>query len=382
MSRLSRRMKARVAGKTPTRGFGRCSSDWDCPPGKSCLPIGPKSKTHICQERPVAAPTAGGQGQSRIRVSSRPSRSEADTCFKVCCGVHEPAGSDCGSGGKITKPGTWSCMKRCLKLPETKKPNPARLSAQTATRSTCGKDMYECGRWPMPGGAKSVSICCPYIGQSGGYQKGTARPRRLRNGCYHPGKLNHAGRGVVGCRMQNPEPVDECPKQVRCGYDDQGAPICAKSVADCGVLTSGAPKRRKKKPGRLARRARARNPGPNGEAILPPPFCDAADCTTRSCGPCDPDAYAFPGRVRTVLEALDQMRADIDFAVAAASDGERAMRAPGAYPFGDPSLAVLTKPGGPDPGNALPTGGWNLCWGPAAVALPSANQQMIPKGTP
>jgi hypothetical protein len=170
--------------------------------------------------------------------------------------------------------------------------------------------MYECGRWPMPGGGKSVSICCPYIGQPFPGQKGGG--------------------------------------------------------------------------GRLARRARARlrNPGPNGEAWPTPPFCDASACGTRSCGDCDPGAYAFPGRVRTVLEALDQMRADIDFAVAAASDGERAMRAPGAYPFADPSIAVMTKPGGPPPPNALPTAGWDLCGGAAAVALPSQNRQMIPGGTP
>lgn len=77
---------------------------------------------------------------------------DSDQCYEICCDLH---GEDCKSG-KISKPGTWNCMLRCLKLP-----------------------------MPPPSGGLGTPT------------------RRRQNGCYHPGKINHPGRGVVACRMQN-----------------------------------------------------------------------------------------------------------------------------------------------------------------------------------
>lgn len=113
-----------------------------------------------------------------------------------------------------------------------------------------------------------------------------------------------------------------------------------------------------------------------------PPFCAAGDCGRLSCGRCNPAAYAVPGRVDTVREAVEQMRQDVAYAVRTAAAAERRMYAPGALAWADPSVAVLTKPGGPPPGNALPTAEWPHCIGPAVAADPSSNRQPTPGGTP
>lgn len=312
---------------------GTCAKDWTFCPDR--LPR-------------AARPRPGGRPSPQISAAARqpPRGPSAETCFQACCGVFEPDGTNCKSkDAKVTRPNTWTCILNCLKIPD---PNPASVGRRArtrqrglrrratglptaaqlraagyppgsmATRGACGKDMYECGRWPQPGGQQSVSICCPYLGV---YRN----PTRVQNGCYRPGRPNHPGRAVVACRLPNP--------------------------------------------------------GPNGEALPVPPFCAAGECGRLSCGTCNPEAYAVPGAVRTVLEAVAQAQADVDYAMRTASQAERQMYAPGALAWADPSVAILQKPGGPPPGNALPTAEWPHCWGPAAVADPSSNRQPNPGGT-
>lgn len=177
-------------------------------------------------------------------------------------------------------------------------------------------------------------------------------------------------------------PVEQCPGGVICGWDAQGSPICAKSVSQCGTLTSGA-QQGKARPGRLQRRMRARmrNPGPNGEAIPVEPYCDASACTTSSCGDCDWRTHRAGGWVRTVLEAQQQADADVARAMHDANQAVHDMYRPAGAPWADPSVAVLTKPGGPPPLNPVGTATWQQCAsGPAVAAMPSSNRQPIPGG--
>lgn len=131
------------------------------------------------------------------------------------------------------------------------------------------------------------------------------------------------------------------------------------------------------------RRWRRRNPGPSGEALPVPPYCGADACTSKDCGPCDWDDYAPGGRVRTVLEAVHQAEIDVERGMATANRETRRMYTPHGSPWADPSIAVLTKPGGPAPVNPVGTAQWQMCaFGQPVVADPSSNVQPIPGGMP
>lgn len=196
-------------------------------------------------------------------------------------------------------------------------------------RGWCGPGEHLCeAKSPGPG---SNYCCCNSEGECVGGKivlANTGAPRRVQNGCFRPGHANHPGRAVVACRMQNP--------------------------------------------------------GPNGEAIAVTPFCAAGDCTSKSCGSCDWNDYAVPGRVQTVLDAVAQSREDVDFAMSAANQGLRDMYMPPYQtPWADPSKAILTKPGGPTPQNPMGTAQWQRCLrGPAVTAYPSQSTQYIPGGMP
>ncbi|MDP3910850.1 MAG: hypothetical protein Q8Q14_10720 [Gemmatimonadales bacterium] len=346
-----------------TNGWICAEASGNCDPAGSSAPMGltaakpgrlqrrvrarNSARMRNCGQESPWPPSAGyGTGQyggqygpnrslnprSRIRTRVTP-RSEADTCFSVCCGLHEPGGSDCGSGGKITQPKTWECMTRCLKLPEPKAGRARRpskwVSLPGRPRGWCGPGEHLCAaKSPGPG---SNYCCCDSKGECVGGKivlANTGAPRRVQNGCFRPGHANHPGRAIVACRMKNT--------------------------------------------------------GVNGEALSVPPFCDAGDCTSKGCGPCDWNAYEVPGRVETVLQAMAQAREDVDFATHAANEGLRDMYAvPYRTQWADPSAAILTKPGGPAPQNPMDTAQWQRCMrGPAVPAHPSSNRQIIPGGTP
>jgi hypothetical protein len=301
MGRLARRLRARnMAQETfwpPSAGYGTGQYGRQSGPNRSL-----------------------NQSRIRTKVTRATPRSEADQCFEVCCSLHEPSGSDCKGDGKVTQPGTWSCLKRCLKMPDPQAPSPGR------PRGWCGAGEHLCAK-KTPGGSSNF-CCCDSTGECVGGKIVLANPRRVQNGCYRPGRVNHPGRAVVACRMGNP--------------------------------------------------------GPNGEALSVPPFCAPGDCTSKGCGPCDWNQYSVPGAVDDVFQAMDQSELDVEFAMQAANEGLRDMyRVPYRSPWADPSVAILSKPGGPPPQNPMSTGQWDQCMrGPAVVAYPSSYYQQVPGGYP
>lgn len=312
----ARSRKSRLRVKSTPRRATRLPRDWGC---GYCYPNDPRG---CCGFPECCYPTS-------VRNPS-----EADTCFSVCCDLHEPSGSDCGTGGKITKPGTWNCMKRCLKMPDTKAGRPGRVTT----------------------------------------------PRRVQNGCYRPGHANHPGRAIVACRMQNPAPTRLQKRMAQRGWCAKGATLCLKKTPGGSSNYCCCDKSGECVGGKIV----LANPGPNGEALTVSPFCDASDCTSKHCGPCDWGAYEVPGRVDTVFEAMQRARDDVEFGMNAADQGLRDMYMPPyASPWADPSVAILAKPGGPAPINPMSTAQWQRCLpGPTVVAHPSSNTQWIPGGMP
>lgn len=332
--RAGRLARARKRVEQKPRGWGSCLGDPQCPPGLLCLPISPDSSIRVCQKAPITAPPKGGKGG----------------------------------------PGRLSRSRKRLDPQPRQNPDMPILAE----------------KW-LEGAAATPQ------------RARRRRGRRMRNGCYHPGKMNHAGRAVVACRMGNPGHVDECfdldsGEPMPCGGAPAGSCMntrgCITYPADCEtgepvLLPFECPEgwTEHRRDGRVVgctppKGARLHNPGPNGEFRMVPPFCASGSCGRTHCGTCNPANYAFPGRVDTVAEAVDRMHADIDAGMAAASAATRQMYAPGASAWSDPNVALLTKPGGPAPRNALPTAQWSHCSGPAVAAHPSSNRQIIPGGTP
>lgn len=118
--RRGRRLRPKRGRKTTvatvsriTNGCVKCGSVFCCGKGMT---------TRECCElnRPLRRRT-GRLAKSRVRkhAGAKSPRSGASDCFGICCGAHEPEGTDCSSkDAKITKPSTWSCMTRCLKVPD------------------------------------------------------------------------------------------------------------------------------------------------------------------------------------------------------------------------------------------------------------------------